>query len=73
MRYRVNDQILFQKPPVGPLVPWLNGFAEALNAQRFSHRTIHDGLRWIVHFSEWLEQQQIGLFSVSCEDVTRYL
>ena len=73
MRYRVNDQILFQKPPVGPLVPWLNGFAEALNAQRFSHRTVHEALRWIAHFSEWLEQQQIGLFSVSGEDVTRYL
>ena len=44
MRYRVNDQILFQEPPIGPLVPWLNGFAEALNVRRFSHRTIHGEL-----------------------------
>ncbi len=40
MRYRVNDQIVFQQPPGGPLVPWLSGYAEALNAQRFPHETI---------------------------------
>ena len=73
MRYRVNDQILFQEPPVGPLVPWLNGLAEALNVRRFSHRTIHGELQRIVHFSKWLEQQQIELSSLSCEDVARYL
>ena len=73
MRYRVNDQIFFQEPPVGPLVPWLNGFAEALGAQKFSHRTIQDGLRWVVHFSKWLEQQQIKVSGLSCEDVARYV
>ena len=73
MRYRVNDQIVFQKPPVGPLVPWLSGFVEALNAQRFLHSTIHRQLGRIVHFSEWLEQQQIDLSSLSSEDVVQYL
>ena len=73
MRYRVNDQIVFQKPPVGPLVPWLSGCAEALNAWRFSDQTIHHQLRQIVHFSEWLEQQQIELSSLSSDDVAQYL
>ena len=73
MRYRVNDQIVFQKPPGGPLVPWLSGYAEALNAQRFSHETMHGQLRQIVHFSEWLEQQQIELASLCSGDVAQYL
>ena len=72
MRYRVNDQIVFQKPPVGPLVPWLSGFAATLNVWRFSQQTIHHQLREIVHFSEWLEQQQIDLSSLSSEDVAQY-
>ena len=73
MRYRVNDQVVFQKPPVGPLVPWLSGYAEALTAQRFSHGTIHDQLRRIVQFSDWLEQKQIELSSLSSENVVQYL
>ena len=73
MRYRVNDRLVFQKPPVGPLVPWLSGYVEALNTQRFSHETIHRQLRRIVHFSEWLDQQQIELSSLSSDDVVQYL
>ena len=73
MRYRVNDQIVFQKPPGGPLVPWLSGYAEALNAQSFSRETIHGRLRRIVHFSEWLEQQKIELASLCASDVAQYL
>ena len=73
MRYRVNDQIVFQKPPVGPVVPWLSGFAETLNARRFSLGTIHRQLRRMVQFSEWLEQQQIELASLSSKGVAQYL
>ena len=73
MRYHVNDQIVFQKPPVGPLVPWLSGLADAWRARRFPPRTIHNQLRSVVHFSEWLEQQQTELSSLSSEHVTQYL
>jgi len=73
MRYRVNDQIVFQKPPGGPLVPWLTGLAESLKTQRFPHQTIHVELRRIVQFSEWLEHQQIELSSLSPDDVVQYL
>ena len=73
MRYRVNDQIVFQKPPGGPLVPWLSGLAESLRTQRFPHQTIHRELRRLVQFSEWLEQQQIELSSLSSDDVVQYL
>ena len=73
MRYRVNDQIVFQKPPGGPLVPWLSGYAEALNAHRFSRETIHGQLRQIVQFSEWLEGQHIELPSLCLGDVAQYL
>ena len=73
MRYRVNDRIVFQKPPGGPLLPWLSGLAQALNARRFFHTTIHCELRRLVHFSEWLDQQQIELSSLSYNDVTQYL
>lgn len=73
MRYRVNDHIVFQKPPDGPIVPWLNGFATALSDQRFARATIHRYLREIVHFSEWLEQQKIDLRILSSNDVAEYL
>ena len=73
MRYRVNDQIVFQKPPGGPLVPWLTGLAESLKTQRFPHQTIHVELRRIVQFSEWLEHQQIDLSNLSSDDVVQYL
>ena len=73
MRYPINDRFVLQRRPVGPLVPWLRGLAEALNARKYSHDTIHQQLRRIVLFSEWLEQQQIELPSLSSEDVTQYL
>ena len=73
MRYPINDRFVLQRCPVGPLVPWLRGLAEALNARKYSHDTIHQQLRRIVLFSEWLEQQQIELPSLSSEDVTQYL
>ncbi|MYH30231.1 MAG: tyrosine-type recombinase/integrase [Acidobacteria bacterium] len=73
MRYRINDQIVFQKPPGGPLVPWLTGLAESLKTQRFPHQTIHVELRRIVQFSEWLEHQQVELSSLSPADVVQYL
>ena len=73
MRYRVTDQIVFQKPPRGPLVPWLSKLAESLVSQRFSHHTIHHELRRIVQFSEWLEQQKIELSCLSSDDVFQYL
>lgn len=73
MRYRINDQVLFQEPPVGPLVPWLNELAEELNAKNLARRTVHDGLRRVARFSEWLEQQQITVSNLSSEDVARYV
>ena len=73
MRYRVNDQIVFQKPPGGPLVPWLAGLAESLKTQRFPHETIHSELRRVVQFSEWLEHQQVELSSLTPADVVQYL
>ena len=73
MRYRVNDQVIFQKPPVGPLVPWLSGYAETLTSQRFSHGTIHRQLGRVAQFSDWLEQQQIELSSLTSENVVQYL
>ena len=41
MRYPINDQFVLLRPPVGPLVSWLRGLAEALNARKYSHDTIH--------------------------------
>ena len=73
MRYRVNNQIVFQKPPEGPLVPWLQGFAASLSAQRFSRSTTHHQLRQIVHFSEWLGERRIKSSNLSSTEVARYL
>lgn len=73
MRYRVDDQIVFQSPPCGPLVPWLGEFAKLLRTQQYKRSTIYRQLRQAVHFSEWLERQQIELSALSHADVGRYL
>ena len=67
------DQIVFRHSPIGPLVPWLGGIAKWFNAKQFSHGTTVRRLRPIAQFSQWLDQQQIGLSNLSCKDVERYL
>ena len=73
MGYRISDQIVIQHTPIGPLVPWLGGIAEWFHTKQFSHRTTIDRLHRIVQFSQWLDQQQIGLSNLSHKDVERYL
>ena len=73
MTYRIDDQIVLRHPPTGPLVPRLGAIAEDLHAQQYSLRTISQRLRRIVLFSEWLNQQEIELSSLSCADVAQYL
>ena len=73
MSYRVDDQIVFKNPPGGPLVPWLGEFAQLLRTRQYKRSTICRHLRQAVHFSEWLERQQIELSVLSYADVGCYL
>lgn len=73
MRYHINEQFVLIRPPSGPLVPWLGGFAESFHDQLYRHGTIGLRLREAAHFSEWLGERQIRLCDLTDQDGICYL
>lgn len=59
--------------PEGPLVPYLDSFARALDEQGFKRRVLRPRIRLVANFSHWLQARQIPATEVSDEQVRRFI
>ena len=57
----------------GPLVPYVEPFAELLREQGFGEGSTGMQIRLVFDFSRWLEQNRVPLGEIAAETVTRYL
>ncbi len=58
--------------PQGPLVPYLDAYAQRLCEQGFQRRTIAPQIRLIAYFSQWLKANHIGLADVTDEHAQQF-
>ncbi len=73
MKYLVCDRIVLSKAPSGPLVAYIDIFAEFLAAQGYSLSSVHRQVFLSSEFSRWLEQKGVKLRSIRAEHIERYL
>ena len=73
MKHVVNHQVVLPQAPEGPLVAWLNGFAETLGNQGYVSGSISERVRLAADFSRWLGQEGIDPGSIGPDHPARYL
>jgi integrase/recombinase XerD len=59
--------------PVGPLTPYLDDFANHLDAQGYKRHLLGRQIRVVAYFSRWLEVEQIPAEAITGEQVVRFL
>ena len=55
------------------LAAWLDGFADRVNAQGYAPRMARGKVLLAARFSQWLEQEEIGVADVTPDHTDRYL
>ena len=58
--------------PEGPLVPYLDVFAESLDEQGFKRRLIRRQIRVVANFSQWLQAKEVVAQGVTDEHVQHF-
>jgi integrase/recombinase XerD len=58
--------------PEGPLVPYLDAFAQSLDEQGFKRHLINRQIRVAAKFSQWLQAEEIAVQKVTDEYVQRF-
>jgi site-specific recombinase XerD len=58
---------------VGPLAPYIDGYAAALDQQRFSRDTGDRRLRLIVRLSRWMESRELSVVELGENGVAEFL
>ena len=57
----------------GPLGGWIDAFADWAKAQGYARCTAHRKVLLAVCFSQWLEQEEIGIADIQADHAARYL
>ena len=73
MRHVINHQVVLSQAPEGPLVVWLEGFADAASRQGYARSSICRRIRLAADFSRWLKQEQMEPSRISSDHPTQYL
>lgn len=63
----------FWRKPEGPLVPYVDSFAELLREQGFGRGSTCMQIRLVFDFSRWLAQNRVSLERITADQVVHYL
>ena len=73
MRYIINDHVVLQHAPEGPLAPYIASFSNWASEQGYALCSLRRRIRIAVGFSQWLAEKSIRLRSLSTRHSARYL
>lgn len=73
MKVVINCQVVLSREPEGPLAAYIGSFVTALSALGYARASIHRQVRIAACFSRWLNQDGIGLQSITLDHAARYL
>lgn len=73
MKHVMDSQLVRPQWREGPLAGRLNAFADWLNAQGYAPRTAQHRVLLVARFSQWLEQEGIGIADIKPNHMARYL
>jgi hypothetical protein len=73
VRYIINDHVVLQRAPEGPLAPYIASFSNWASEQGYALCSLRRRIRIAVGFSRWLAEKSIRLRSVSTRHSARYL
>ena len=73
MKHVEGNQLVRPHWREGPLAGWLDAFADWVKAQGYAPRTAHGKVLLAARFSQWLEQEEIGVADINPDHATRYL
>lgn len=73
MNYAINDQVVLSRVPTGPLVAYLDPFADALSQRGYARYTVHRQVMLAACFSRWLKKAGLTRQHVTSEHTRRYL
>ena len=73
MKHVINRQVVLSQVPEGPLVPWLEGFADTASRQGYTRSSIGRRIRLAAGFSRWLGQEEVDLSCISSDHSAQYL
>lgn len=73
MKCRINGQVVLSRAPEGPLVAYLDSFADSLSRQGYAVTSIHRQVLLAANFSRWLKQEGVRLCRITAEHPARYL
>ncbi len=68
----VNRLWALRDEPAGPLTPYLDAFANHLDAQGYKRHLLGRQIRVVAYFSRWLEAEQIPAEAITDEQVRRF-
>lgn len=73
MKYAVNDKLILQEVPVGPLASYLAQFSESLSLKGYATHYIHRHVLIAACFSKWLKLKKIPRRSIRGNHTEQYL
>ncbi len=73
MKHVKDIQLVRPQWREGPLAGWLDAFADWVNAQGYAPRMAHGKVPLAARFSQWLEQEEIGIADINPDHAARYL
>jgi len=69
----INDQVVLDRAPEGPLAANICAFAKSLSAQGYAPGSIHRQVLLTACFSHWLKQKGVALRHISPDHPSQYL
>lgn len=73
MKYTINDQVVLSQPLEGPLAEHIAPFAEWVNGQGYTRRSLHYRVLLAACFSRWLQGRGIRLGGIRTEHTEHFL
>ena len=73
MKCIINKEVVLSRAPEGPLVAYLDSFAESANAQGYARYSIHRRVFLAACFSRWLGDNGVDLRSITAAHAAQYL
>lgn len=73
MKHAKDGQLVRLQWRVGPLAGWLDAFAHWVSAKGYAKYTANRMILLAACFSQWLEQEEVGIADINPDHVARYL
>jgi integrase/recombinase XerD len=73
MKCVINDQVVLQRAPEGPLAPHIGAFARFVTDQGYALSSIRLHVRLVASFSRWLQRRRVELRYITSAHPQRYL